>query len=61
MKKARHCAVYEPELSRMWPRDGGAREEEVARFAKQHGWRLRVYKEGFCAIFDADKAHSDQW
>lgn len=52
LKKANHCAVYEPDLTRVWPANGGTREPKVASFAKQNGWRLRYYKEGFCAIFD---------
>jgi hypothetical protein len=54
LEETRHYGVYEPELSRVWPRNGGSREPEVALFARQHGWRLRFYKEGFCAIFDKD-------
>ena len=27
---------------------------KIAAFAELHGWRLRYYKEGFCAIFDKD-------
>jgi|KBSMisStandDraft_5_1062788.scaffolds.fasta_scaffold2237359_1 hypothetical protein len=52
LKTANHCAVYEPELTRVWPSNGKAREAKVALFAKQNGWRLRFYKDGFCAIFD---------
>jgi hypothetical protein len=52
LKKAKHYAVYDPELTRIWPCNGTAHDAEVAFFAKQHGWRLRFYKEGFCAIFD---------
>jgi hypothetical protein len=55
LKKAKHCGIYEPELSRVWPR-GTSRETEIACFAKKHGLRLRYYKEGFCAIFDKDPA-----
>jgi len=44
--------VYEPELSRVWPRNGERRKSQVALFANQHGWRLRYYKDGFCAMFD---------
>jgi hypothetical protein len=54
LKKAPHCAVYEPDLSRVWPADSGQREPQIASFAKMHGWRLRFYKDGFCAIFDKD-------
>jgi hypothetical protein len=52
LKEAKHYAVYEPELTRVWPRDGTRHEARIALFAKKHGWRLRFYKEGFCAIFD---------
>ena len=45
-------AVYEPELSRVWPKDGRKRERQVEAFAKEHGWRLRHYRDGFVAIFD---------
>jgi len=27
---------------------------EIAHFAKKNGWRLRHYREGFCAIFDKE-------
>jgi hypothetical protein len=52
LKKAKHCAVYEPDLSRLWPDDGRPREAQIASFAELNGWRLRFYKDGFCAIFD---------
>jgi hypothetical protein len=52
LKTAKHCAVYEEELSRLWPADGNPREVQIARFANQHGLRLRYYHEGLCAIFD---------
>ena len=53
LKIAKHCAVYEPELVRVWP-DPENRQVKVASFAKQHGWRLRYYSHGFCAIFDQE-------
>ena len=52
LKTARHCAVYEEELSRVWPDDGTQRELRVARFAEDNGFRLRFYRDGLCAIFD---------
>jgi hypothetical protein len=52
LKKAKHSAVYEPELSRVWPHGGDRRKAAISLFAEQHGWRLRHYKDGFCAIFD---------
>ncbi|PYL61733.1 MAG: hypothetical protein DMF24_06230 [Verrucomicrobia bacterium] len=54
LKKAVHCAVYETELARVWPRDGKTREAKIALFAKENGWRLRFYKDGLCAIFDRE-------
>ena len=54
LTKAKHCAVYEPDLSRVWPENGRPREAQIASFAKLNGWRLRFYKDGFCAIFDKD-------
>jgi len=41
-------------LSRVFPSDGRQREPRIASFAKMHGWRLRYYKDGLCAIFDKD-------
>ena len=52
LRKAKHCAVYEPELTRVWPVNGKNRETQIEMFAETHGWRLRFYKDGFCAIFD---------
>ena len=54
LTKAKHCAIYEPDLSRVWPRNGIRREALVTQFAKQNGWRVRFYKDGFCAIFAKD-------
>ena len=51
LKTAKHCAVYEEELSRVWPDDGNRREQKLARFAEEHGFRLRFYRDGLCAIF----------
>jgi hypothetical protein len=49
-------AAYEDELNRVWPFNGKRRESEIARFAQDHGWRLRYYHDGFCAIFDKKPA-----
>ena len=51
LKTAKHCAVYEEELSRIWPA-GNQREPKVRRFASDNGFRLRFYRDGLCAIFD---------
>jgi hypothetical protein len=59
LKSAKHCAVYEPELTRVWP-DSENREVQIASFAKKHGWRLRYYSDGFCAIFDKEPQALDE-
>jgi hypothetical protein len=38
LKTAKHCAVYEEELHRVWPDDGSQRELKVAQFAEDHGF-----------------------
>jgi hypothetical protein len=58
LKCAKHCAVYEPELTKVWP-DPENRQAKVASFAKQHGWRLRHYSHGFFAIFDKEAPSKD--
>jgi hypothetical protein len=54
LKTAKHCAIYEEELSRVWPDDGKPREPQIAQFAENHGLRLRFYRDGLCAIFDKE-------
>jgi hypothetical protein len=60
LRKAEHYAVYEPELTRVWPDGGRTREGKIALFAEQHGWRLRFYKDGLCAIFDKARSRRNQ-
>lgn len=52
LKMAKHCAIYDEELSRVWPDARERREQQIAQFAKNHGLRLRFYRDGLCAIFD---------
>ena len=52
LKTAKHCAIYEEELSRVWPADRDQRESKIERFAENNGFRLRFYRDGLCAIFD---------
>ena len=52
LKTAKHCAIYQEELSRVWPDDRNQRNQKSRRFAEQHGFRLRLYRDGLCAIFD---------
>jgi hypothetical protein len=56
LEEAKQYGVYEPELSRVWPHNGESRKVEIELFAKKYGFRLRYYKDGFCAIFDKDPA-----
>jgi hypothetical protein len=56
LKTAKHCAIYEEELNRVWPKDGSQREPKIARFAEDNGFRLRFYRDGLCAIFDREPA-----
>src|SRR5689334_3032897 len=52
LQTAKHCAIYEDELNRVWPRPTPGRERKIRKFAEENGWRLRFYSEGLCAIFD---------
>jgi hypothetical protein len=49
-----YCAIYEEELQRFFPSELKNREAEIEKFAKQHGFKLRFYKRGLCAIFQED-------
>ena len=51
LQAEKHCAVYEEDLSRVWPPTPN-RESKIRQFAEINGWQLRFYKEGLCAIFD---------
>jgi hypothetical protein len=53
-----YCAIYEEELQSFFPSDLKNREVEIEKFAKQHGFRLRFYKRGLCAIFQENAAES---
>ena len=52
-----YCAIYEEDLKRLWPPDDEDREVKIAQFATQHGFRLRFYSKGICAIFDKRPHH----
>ena len=54
LKTAKHCAIYQEELSRVWPDGGNQREIQIAQFAEEHRFRLRFYRDGLCAIFDKE-------
>ena len=40
LKKEDHCAVYDVELDRVWPRNGIRRQKKIEEFAKDNGWRI---------------------
>jgi len=48
----KHCMIRDEDLQRIWPTDEKHREEKIAQFEKQYGFRLRFYQKGLCAIFD---------
>jgi hypothetical protein len=47
-----HCAIYDHELQRIWPVNEKNRKAKIEQFAKQQGFHLAYYKQGFCAIFE---------
>jgi len=49
-----HCAIYEHELQRLWPLNEKNQKAKIAKFAKEHGFRLSFYKPGLCAIFERE-------
>jgi hypothetical protein len=49
-----HCAVYEEQLQRLWPKTLPNRAEAIEQFGKQYGFRLIYYRNGVCAIFEKE-------
>jgi len=47
-----HCAIYDYELQRIWPVNEENRKAKIEQFAKQQGFHLSYYKQGFCTIFE---------
>jgi hypothetical protein len=52
LRRRDECGVYEEELTQLWPLPDDDRESKIKDFADAHGFRLRYYREGLCAIFD---------
>jgi hypothetical protein len=46
------CTVYEFELIRVWSLNEKDRKAKIIQFATEHGFRLRFYRMGWCAVFD---------
>ncbi len=46
------CTVYEFELMRTWSLNEKDRKVKILQFAEEHGFRLRFYRMGWCAVFD---------
>lgn len=59
LKTAKHCAIYDEELTRVWPDDRRPRQAMIAQFAREHGFRLRFYRDGLCAIFDKQPGETE--
>lgn len=51
LKTANRCAVYSPELARVWPGNEIRRQKGIEKFARAHGWRVGYYKRAFVATF----------
>jgi hypothetical protein len=54
LKTEKLYAVYEDELSRVWPMPDKEREAKIKSFASSQGLQVAFYKEGLCAIFIRD-------
>jgi hypothetical protein len=52
--KIGHCAIYEPDLERIWPLNTESRKAKIEQLAQEHGFKLSFYKQGLCAIFEKD-------
>jgi hypothetical protein len=52
LEAGEQCTVYEFELIRVWPLNEKNRETKIAAFATEHGFRLKYYRMGWCAIFE---------
>ena len=53
LEKSDFCAVHQVDLVRAWP-DAKERQAKITQFARRYGWRLRLYQEGMCAVFDKE-------
>jgi hypothetical protein len=52
LEHGKECTVYEFELIRFWSLNEKDRKVKIIQFAEEHGFRLRFYRMGWCAVFD---------
>jgi hypothetical protein len=52
LDRGEQCTVYEFELMRNWSLNEKDRKVKIIQFAEEHGFRLRFYRMGWCAVFD---------
>lgn len=54
LKEQDICAVYNSELTRVWPKTVSAtkRKQQIKRFANKHRLAVTFYDVGLCAIFE---------
>jgi hypothetical protein len=46
LKTAKQCAIYQEELSRVWPDGRKQRGTQIVKFAQENALRLRFYRNG---------------
>jgi hypothetical protein len=56
LKQSGICVVYRDEFERVWPGESKSRRDEMQRFAKEHGWKLRSYDERNFAVFGKERS-----
>ncbi|PYK36118.1 MAG: hypothetical protein DME58_00265 [Verrucomicrobia bacterium] len=52
LEKSKHCGIYEPELSRIWPHSGKPREPQIAFFGEQRGLPASLLRRRPAQFFD---------
>jgi hypothetical protein len=52
LKHGEQCTVYEFDLIRVWSLNEKDRKAKIIQFATEHGFCMRFYRMGWCAIFE---------
>jgi hypothetical protein len=55
LAKESHFAVYDIDLTRVWPTTDKDRLEKIRQFAKDNGWQVEIENLGIVAIFSKQK------